>query len=47
MYPIEKSHQRIPYQRSIYPNLEDFALHEEKEEEEEERRKKRSQFESP
>lgn len=46
MYPIEKSHQRIPYQRSIYPNLEDFALHEEKEEEEE-RRKKRSQFESP
>lgn len=43
MYPIEKSHQRIPYQR---PNLEDFALHEEKEEEEE-RRKKRSQFESP
>lgn len=49
MYPIEKPHQRIPYQRSIYPNLEDFALHEEKEKEEEgeERRKKRSQFESP
>lgn len=50
MYPIEKSHQCIPYQRSIYPNLEDFALHEEKEKEEEEgeeRRKKRSQFESP
>ena len=47
MYPIEKPHQRIPYQRSIYPNLEDFALHEKKEKEEEERRKKRSQFESP